>query len=62
MLEPLGRRTIIFFIARCHGDLSWYLSVDTSKLAANDNDLARTGAAGADKPVSRLRVVETPTE
>jgi len=38
-IQPAGR-TVLFYLARCHDDLAWYLSIHpTSRLrrAANDD-------------------------
>lgn len=34
-------RTVVFFVARCHADLSWYLSFNASSPAANDPFMTR---------------------
>jgi hypothetical protein len=36
MLHP-DRPAILFYIAHCHSDLTWYLSVDTARQSANEN-------------------------
>jgi hypothetical protein len=56
MLKFPNRPAIIFYVARCHSDLSWYLSVDT-RLVANEHRMVTSGAHAAGKPGNRLRLV-----
>jgi hypothetical protein len=35
-------RTVVFFVARSHADLSWYLSLDARSPAANDRSFNRS--------------------
>jgi hypothetical protein len=60
MLEFFNRHTVLFYIARCHGDLTWYLSMNTSTPAANDNGVAYIRARASDNRRGRLRLLTTP--
>jgi hypothetical protein len=62
MLELFNRRTVLFYTARCHGDLTWYLSMNTLTPAANDNGVVHIGARGIENPRSRFRLLTTPTK
>jgi hypothetical protein len=62
MLDFFSRRTVLFYIARCHSDLTWYLSMNTLTPAANDNGVAYIRARLIDNPRSRLRLLTTPAE
>jgi hypothetical protein len=35
------KRTVVFFVAKSHADLSWYLSFNASSPAANDQRVER---------------------
>jgi hypothetical protein len=40
MFKPIAARTVIFYVARCHEDLRWYLSIHSNtrlRRAANDD-------------------------
>jgi hypothetical protein len=62
MLKHRHQPPIIFYVARCHDDLSWFLSVDTSMQGANENRTTDSGPHVAGKPGNRLSLVKTPTE
>jgi hypothetical protein len=62
MLEHPNQPPIIFYVARCHDDLSWFLSVDTSRQGANENRMRDSGPHFAGKPRNGLSLVKTPTE
>jgi hypothetical protein len=57
MRQHVEGRTPVFFVARCHRDLSGHLSVDTLR-AANEEASARKGARSGDPPRSGLRLVK----
>ena len=67
MLHP-DRPVILFYIAHCHSDLTWYLSVDTAKQSANENRVREPSSRVPGKPGrlsvpgNRLSLVKTPTE
>jgi hypothetical protein len=62
MLEFFNRRTVLFYTARCHGDLTWYLSMNTLTAAANDNGVAYIRARRTANPRGRLRLLTMPTK
>ena len=62
MSEEFNPRPVIFFIARCHADLSWYLSINTLGGAANDLCVDRVRACVADRPRSLLHLLRTPRD
>jgi hypothetical protein len=62
MLKYPNQPSIIFYVARCHDDLSWFLAVDTSRQGANENRMKASGPRVAGRPRNRLSLVETPTE
>jgi hypothetical protein len=62
MLEFFNRRTVLFYIARCHGDLTWYLSMNTLTPAANDNGVAYIRARVTENPRRRLRLLTSPSD
>jgi len=62
MLEYFNRRTVLFYIARCHGDLTWYLSMNTLTPAANDNGVAYIRTHVAENPRRRLRLLTSPPD
>jgi hypothetical protein len=62
MLEFFSRSTVLFYIARCHGDLTWYLSMNTLTPAANDNGVAYIRSRVAETPRRRLRLLTSPSD
>ena len=62
MLKHPNQPPIIFYVARCHDDLSWFLSVDTSRQGANENRMEDSGTRVAAKPRNLFSLVKTPTE
>jgi hypothetical protein len=51
MFDPVVGRFVVFFVARSHDDLSWYLSIgpEILKQAANDRQSGiREGVRGKD--------------
>jgi len=62
MFESFTRRTVLFYVARCHGDLTWYLSMNTLTPAANDIGVASISTAGPYKPTRHLQLVTSPSE
>jgi hypothetical protein len=50
-------RTVVFFVARSHTDLSWYLSFNALSPAANDAFLNRGEARACHKRGLVLRLV-----
>jgi hypothetical protein len=62
MFELFNRRSVLFYIARCHGELTWYLSMDTLARAANDNGISYIGTGLPDKPYRFLRLLTSPAE
>lgn len=64
MSDDVKKRTTVFFIARSHGDLSWYLAVNTLRMAANDDSanadsLSAPRVSAIDAPRQPLRLVKT---
>jgi hypothetical protein len=58
MIKDSNGRTAVFFVARSHGDLSWYWSFDTLRPAANDRNWNDAGAAtAAGSPRRQLSLV-----
>jgi hypothetical protein len=53
MHEQPNRPAILFYVARCHSDLSWFLAVETRQ-SANENRVREPGNV--------LSLVKTPTE
>jgi hypothetical protein len=62
MFEFFNRHTVLFYVARCHGDLTWYLSMDTLTPAANDNGVVYIRARVAENPRRRLRLFVSPSD
>jgi hypothetical protein len=62
MLKQPNQPPIIFYVARCHDDLSWFLAVDTSRQGANESRMKESGPHVAGKWRNRLSLVKTPTE
>jgi hypothetical protein len=58
MSDEFNPRSVIFFVARSHGDLSWYLSINTLGQAANDQCLNRGRTPDADPPRNLLRLLK----
>jgi hypothetical protein len=48
-------RTVVFFVARSHADLSWYLSFDALSPAANHAFLNRGELNGSESRASHKR-------
>ena len=51
------KRTVVFFVARSHADLSWYLSFNALSPAANDACINASGARASRKRGLLLRLV-----
>jgi hypothetical protein len=62
MLEFFNQRAVLFYIARCHGDLSWYLSMNTFGPAANDNGVVHIHHGLTEKTRGRLRLLRSRKE
>jgi hypothetical protein len=62
MFEFFNRHTVLFYVARCHADLTWYLSMDTLTPPANDNGVVYIRARVAENPRRRLRLFVSPSD
>jgi hypothetical protein len=60
MLNHSHRPAILFYVAHCHSDLSWYLAVETRQVA-NEHLITHPGARVAGKLRNRLRLVNHPS-
>jgi hypothetical protein len=62
MLKHPNQPPIIFYVARCHDDLSWFLSLDTSSQGANEDRTEDSGPRVAGKPRNLFSLVKIPRE
>jgi hypothetical protein len=61
MHEQPNRPAILFYVARCHSDLSWFLAVETRQ-SANETRARDPGPGIAGKPGNVFTLVKTPAE
>jgi hypothetical protein len=58
MSDDLTRPTAVFFVARSHSDLSWYMAINTLRPAANDGSRSGAPVSAVEAPRRRLRLVK----
>jgi len=62
MLEYIHQRAVLFYVARCHADLNWYLSMTGLGTAANDTAVVPIRSHLPQRVETRLHILRSPPD